>query len=126
RYRPVVQADTVSKQEFDAAVAAQRAAQASVKSAKAAIKSAQINVNYSRITAPISGYVGQALVSEGTLVNAGDATVLARIQQTDPMYVNITQSADAVMKMKQQMADGKIQMVEGSVPVTVLLDNGTE
>lgn len=126
RYRPLVQADAVSKQEFDAAVAAQRAAQASVKSAKAAIKSAQINVNYSRITAPISGYVGQALVSEGTLVNAGDATVLARIQQTDPMYVNITQSADAVMKMKQQMADGKIQMVEGSVPVTVLLDNGTE
>lgn len=126
RYRPLVQADAVSKQEFDAAVAAQRAGKAGVKSAKAAIRSAQINVNYSRITAPISGYIGQALVSEGTLVNAGDTTSLARIQQTDPMYVNITQSAGAVMKMKQQIAEGKIQSVEGTVPVTVLLEDGSE
>ncbi|MCC9396226.1 multidrug efflux RND transporter periplasmic adaptor subunit MtrC, partial [Enterobacter hormaechei subsp. steigerwaltii] len=89
RYKPLVAAEAVSRQEYDAAVTAKRSAEAGVKAAQAAIKSAGINLNRSRITAPISGFIGQSKVSEGTLLNAGDTTVLATIRQTNPMYVNV-------------------------------------
>lgn len=125
RYKPLVDADAISKQEYDAAVQAKRAAEASVKSAQAAIKSSQINVNYSRITAPISGFIGQSNVSEGTLVSANDATVLAKIQQISPLYVNLTQSASSVMKMRQSIADGTMQSVNGTVEVDILMEDGT-
>lgn len=124
RYKPLVAADAISKQEYDAAVASKRSAEASVKSANAAIKSAQINVGYSRITAPISGYIGQSFVSEGALVSAGGSTKLATIQQTNPMYVNLTQSAVEVMALRQNIAEGKMQAVNGAVPVDIKLENG--
>lgn len=126
RYRPLVEADAISKQEFDAAVQAKRAGEAAVKSAQAGIKSAQINVGYSRITAPISGFIGQSKVSEGTLLSANDATVLANIQQTNPMYVNLTQSATDVMQLRQKIAEGKMASVNGGVAVSVKLENGME
>ena len=126
RYRPLVEADAISKQEYDAAVSAKRSGAAGVKSARAAIRSAQINVDYSRITAPISGYIGQSFVSEGALVSANDATKMATIQQTNPLYVNITQSATEMMKLRQQIADGKLVSSNGRVPVTVLMEDGTE
>lgn len=126
RYKPLVAADAMSKQDFDAAIQAQRAAVASVDSARAAIRSAKISVGRSRITAPISGFIGQSKVSEGTLLASGDTTVLATIQQTDPMYVNITQSAATIMKLKQQMAAGQVQSVSGGMPVTILLEDGSE
>ncbi len=126
RYKPLVEADAISKQEYDAAIQAKRAGEAGVKSARAAIKSSQINVDYSRITAPISGFIGQSNVSEGTLVSANDATVLATIQQTNPLYVNVTQSATAIMKLRQSIADGSMQAVNGAVEVSILLEDGTE
>ncbi|MDO4705716.1 MAG: efflux RND transporter periplasmic adaptor subunit [Comamonadaceae bacterium] len=126
RYKPLAAANAISQQEYDAAVATQRSAEASVKAAQAAIKSAQINVSYSRITAPISGYIGQSYVSEGALVTAGDANKLATIQQTHPMYVNVTQSANEVMQLKQDVADGKRQLVDGAVQVGIKFENGKE
>lgn len=124
RYKPLVEADAISKQEYDAAVTAKRSAEANVKAAQAAIKSAGINVRRSRITAPISGFIGQSNVSEGTLVNSGDTTVLATIQQTNPMYVNVTQSATDIMKLRQDIADGKLQTVNGGVEVGIKFENG--
>ena len=124
RYKPLVAADAISKQDYDAAVTAKRSAEASVKAAQAAIKSAGINLNRARITAPISGFIGQSKVSEGTLLNAGDTTVLATIRQTNPMYVNITQSATEVMKLRQQVAEGKLSSVDGAIEVGIKFDNG--
>ncbi|QEY24361.1 efflux RND transporter periplasmic adaptor subunit [Neisseria animalis] len=124
RYRPLVEADAISRQEYDAAVTAKRSAEAGVKAAKAAIKSAGISLRRSRITAPISGFIGQSNVSEGTLVNAGDTQVLATIQQTNPMYVNVTQSATDIMKLRQDIADGKLQTVNGGVEVDIKFENG--
>ena len=86
RYRPLVEADAISKQEYDAAVAAQRLAQAQVQSAQAAVKTAQISVGYAHVTAPISGRIGKALVTEGALVGQSEVTQLALIQQTDTLY----------------------------------------
>ncbi len=126
RYKPLVSAEAISKQEYDAAVAAKRSAEAAVKSARAAIRSAQINVNYSRITAPISGFIGQSNVSEGALVSANDSTVLANIKQTDPMYLNVTQSANEIMKLRRQIADGKLHAVNGRIEVGIKLEDGSE
>ncbi|OSI34371.1 efflux RND transporter periplasmic adaptor subunit [Neisseria dumasiana] len=124
RYKPLVQADAISKQEYDAAVAAKRSAEAGVKAANAAIRSAQINVNYSRITAPISGFIGQSFVSEGTLVSPGAGVKLATIRQTNPMYVNVTQSAADMMQLRQNIAAGNMKAVNGAVAVDIKLENG--
>lgn len=125
RYKPLVAAEAVSRQEYDAAVTAKRSAEAGVKAAQAAIKSAGISLNRSRITAPISGFIGQSKVSEGTLLNAGDTTVLATIRQTNPMYVNVTQSASEVMKLRRQIAEGKLLAADGAVAVGIKFDDGT-
>ncbi|PSJ80512.1 efflux RND transporter periplasmic adaptor subunit [Neisseria iguanae] len=125
RYKPLVEADAISRQEYDAAITAKRSAEANVKAARASIKSADINVRRSRITAPISGFIGQSNVSEGTLVSAGDTTVLATIQQTNPMYVNVTQSATDIMKLRQDIAEGKLQTVNGGIQVGIKFENGT-
>ncbi len=124
RYKPLVAADAISRQDYDAAVASRRSAQASVKAAQAAIRSAQINVGHARITAPISGTIGQSFVSEGMLVMAGDATRLATIQQTDPMYVNVTQSANEVMRLRQDIAEGRRQAIDGAIEVDIKLEGG--
>ncbi|MBS1174614.1 MAG: efflux system, rane fusion protein CmeA [Burkholderiaceae bacterium] len=126
RYRPLVQANAISKQEFDAAIAQQRLANAQVKSANAAIKTAKINVGYAYVTAPISGHIGKALVTEGALVSQTTGTPLALIQQTDTLYVDLSQSAATVLKLRQAMANGQLQTIEGQVPVTIVLEDGTE
>ncbi|XXQ67678.1 efflux RND transporter periplasmic adaptor subunit [Neisseriaceae bacterium B1] len=124
RYRPLVQADAISKQEYDAAVAAKRAADAAVAAANAAIRSAQVNMNHARITAPISGFIGESKVTEGALVMAG-TTQMALIQQNDPMYVNITMSAGEMMKLRQQLAN-KERLLNDNIEVGILLEDGTE
>ena len=126
RYRPLVAANAVSKQEFDAAVAAEKAAQAQVAAARAAIKSADINVGYATVTAPISGRIGRALVTEGALVGQGDATQLAVIQQINPLYLNITQSASDAMKLRQQLSKGQLERDSGAQSVKIVLEDGTE
>ena len=126
RYRPLVQANAISKQEFDAAIAQQRLASAQVKSANAAIKTAKINVGYAYVTAPIAGHIGKALVTEGALVSQTTGTPLALIQQTDSLYVDLSQSAATVLKLRQAVASGQLQTIEGQVPVTIVLEDGTE
>ncbi len=127
RYRPLVEANAISKQDFVNAEAAQKQAQAEVAAAKASVRSAKINLDYARVTAPISGRIGQALVTEGALVGQGTATPLAVIQQIDPVYVNFTQSAADSLKLRKALSDGQYTSAgkEGT-EVKVLLDDGTE
>jgi len=120
RYKPLVEANAVSKQEFDNAVAAQKQGEAEVAAAQAQLKVAQINVGYTNVNAPISGRIGRALVTEGALVSATQSTELALIQQTDSMYLNITQSATELQRLKKQGGGAD------NVPVTVLLEDGSE
>ncbi len=124
RYQPLVSADAISKQEWDAALAAQRSAQAQVKSANAAIKAAQVNVNHAHITAPISGVIGQSLVTEGALVTANN-TQMALITENDYLYVNIKQSASDMLKLRKQLAAGD-RVANESVEVGIMLEDGSE
>ncbi len=125
RYRPLVAANAVSKQEFDAAVAAEKAAQAQVAAARAALRTADISLGYATVTAPISGRIGRSLVTEGALVSAAESTQLATIQQINPLYVNQTQSASEVMQLQQALRAGKLNRSGANAArVEILLDNG--
>ena len=126
RYEPLVGANAVSQQEYDAAVAAQKAAEAQVAAGKAAVRAARINLDYARVTAPISGRIGRSLVTEGALLSQAEGTRLATIQQIDPLYVNITQSVNEVLRMREALQAGHLERVgnDEAVPVEVLLENG--
>ena len=108
RYEPLVKVEAVSQQDFDSAMADLRSAQAATRSAQADLQSARLNLGYASVTAPISGRVGRALVTEGALVGQGDATLMARIQQLDPVYVDFTQSAADALRLRESLKDGKL------------------
>ena len=127
RYKPLVEQNAVSQQEYANAVAAQKAAEADVAVAKAAVQTASINLNYANVTAPISGRIGRALVTEGALVGQGEATQLAVIQQVNPMYVNFTQSAADTMKLQRALEGGQFKSAGvGAAAVRLVLEDGTE
>ena len=127
RYKPLIAENAISQQEYANAVAAAKVAEADVAVGKAAVRSASINVNYANVTAPISGTIGRALVTEGALVGQGEATQLAVIQQTNPMYVNFTQSAAEAMKLKRAMASGQLKSAGAdAASVRIVLEDGTE
>lgn len=108
RYEPLVKIEAVSQQDFDSAMADMRSAQAATLSAKADLQSARLNLGYASVIAPISGRVGRALVTEGALVGQGDATLMARIQQLDPVYVDFTQSAAEALRLRESLKGGKL------------------
>lgn len=126
RYKPLVAAQAISPQDYDAAVAAEKAARAQVAAGKAAVRTAGINRNYATVTAPISGRIGRSLVTEGALVSAQEGTQLATIQQIDPLYLNITQSASEVLRLREALASGQLARAgQGEAArVEILLDNG--
>ncbi|MDF3831400.1 efflux RND transporter periplasmic adaptor subunit [Cupriavidus basilensis] len=126
RYKPLVAVNAVSKQEYDDAVAAAGQAAADIASAKAAVSTAQINLGYTTVTAPISGRVGRALVTEGALVGSGEATKLATVEQVDPIWVTFTQPASEVMKLQRSIESGKVKGVDGGARVHLFIEDGRE
>ncbi len=128
RYKPLVEANAVSKQEYANAVAAQKAAEADVAVGRASLATAKINLGYAAVTAPIAGRIGRALVTEGALVGQGDATQLAVIQQINPLYVNFTQSAGDVLKLRRALEAGQLKRVSGldAASVRIVLEDGSE
>lgn len=129
RYTPLLKANAISRQNYDNAVSAQKQAAADVAVARAAVKTAQINLSYAAVTSPISGRIGRAQVTEGALVGQGEATILATVQQIDPVYVNITQPASAVMKLKNGLGSGRLKpagTAEGeAASVRIRYEDGT-
>lgn len=128
RYRPLVAANAISKQDYVNAEAAEKQAQADVASAKASVRTADINLGYARVTSPISGRIGRALVTEGALVGQGEATALAVVQQIDPVYVNFTQSASDVFQLRRAMESGQLKRAgkTEAASVKLLLGDGSE
>jgi membrane fusion protein (multidrug efflux system) len=127
RYKPLVEANAISKQDYVNALAAQKQAEADVASGKAAVQTAQINLGYASVTSPIAGRIGRALVTEGALVGQGEATQLAVVQQINPMYVNFTQSATDVLRLRKAIDSGKFKNAGADgARVRVMLEDGTE
>ncbi len=127
RYQPLAEAKAISQQEFVSAQAAQKQAQADVAVARAALQTARINLGYTRVTAPIAGRIGRALVTEGALVGQGEATPLAVVQQIDPIYVNFTQSADEALQLRRALESGQLKRAgQDGASVRLLLPDGSE
>ncbi|WP_342721823.1 efflux RND transporter periplasmic adaptor subunit [Acidovorax sp. FHTAMBA] len=128
RYRPLVGANAISKQEFVNAEAAEKQALADVASAKAAVRTADINLGYASVTSPISGRIGRALVTEGALVGQGEATPLAVVQQINPVYVNFTQSASDVYRLRRAVESGQFKRTGdgNAASVKLVMGDGTE
>ena len=127
RYQPMAEKDIVSKQDFDVVVSAEKAALADLAAAKAQLANAQTNLNRTTITAPIAGTIGRALVSEGDLLNANDATVVAQIKDSSTLYINFTQSASQVLQMRRDLASGTLKRAEGAeaAEVKIVLEDGS-
>lgn len=125
RYKPLVEQNAVSKQEYDDALTAQKQAAADLATARAARQTAGLNLGYATVTAPIAGRIGRAQVTEGALVGQGEATPLATIQQVDPIYVNLTQSSTEVLQLRRALAAGKLASAgAGQAKVTLVTEDG--
>jgi membrane fusion protein (multidrug efflux system) len=127
RYRTLVRTKAVSEQEQIDAEASWKQAVAEVAAAKAAVQNARINLDYTRVTAPISGRIGKSQVSEGALVTAQQATALATIQQLDRLYVDVSQSAGELLQLKKQLlADQASGEEVPKTEVKIILEDNSE
>ncbi|AGW12379.1 putative acrA Membrane Fusion Protein [Megalodesulfovibrio gigas DSM 1382 = ATCC 19364] len=118
--------DAVSRQDNDDAHAAHRQAEAEVLATKAALETARINLEYTNVRAPISGRIGKSAVTPGALVTANQAAALSTIQQTDPIYVDLTQSSAEVMRLRRDLQQGVLkQAADGGATVSLILEDGT-
>jgi membrane fusion protein (multidrug efflux system) len=127
RYKPLVATNAVSKQEYDDVVAAAKQAAADLAAAKAARETARLSLGYATVTSPISGRIGRALVTEGALVGQNEATLLATVQQLDPIYVNLTQSSTELLELQRAVASGNLKGAgKNGVKVTLLTEDGRE
>ncbi|MCE3263050.1 MAG: hemolysin [Pseudoduganella sp.] len=126
RYKELVAIEGVSRQDYDDAVAAHEQAKAEVEAAQAAVDSARINVEYTKVAAPISGRISRSNVTPGALVTAGQATALTTVQQLDPIYVDVTQSSEELLRLKREMDSGSLKKANGQATVTLLLSDGSK
>ena len=108
RNRPLAEGKAISAQEWLLTQTTAKQALAEVALAKAAMQTVQINLDYATVRAPIAGRIGRALVSEGALVGQGEATAMALVQQTHPLYVNFSQSSGEVLRLRRAAAGGEI------------------
>ncbi|CAM2152024.1 MULTISPECIES: efflux RND transporter periplasmic adaptor subunit [Paraburkholderia] len=125
RYKVLVQANAVSKQDYDNAVSAQGQAAADVAAGKAAVDTAQINLGYTDVVSPITGKVGISQVTPGAYVQASAATLLSTVQQMDPMYVDLTQSSLDGLKLRREIQEGRLKTNgPDAAKVSLVLEDG--
>jgi len=120
RYKPLAEANAVSKQDYDNAVASHLQAQA-------AVETARINLIYTRVLSPITGRIGRSLITEGALVTANQAAAIASVQQLDPAYVDVTQPITTLLRLKREAAAGLLNKNEtGKAQVRLRLEDGSD
>lgn len=120
RYKPLLGTNYISRQDYDEAVSTYAQAQAAVQAAQAAVQTAQINLNYTKVTSPISGLSGKSNVTEGALVATGQTQPLTLVQQIDPIYVDVTQSSDDYLRLKHEIASGVVDKEQGKIAVSLV------
>ena len=126
RYAELVKIKAVSQQEYDDANAALKQAEADVAGGKAAVETARINLDYTRVTAPISGRIGRSSVTNGALVTANQAAALSTIQQLSPIYVDVVQSSAELLKLKQDLESGLLKSSGAAqAKVRLVLEDGS-
>ena len=125
RYKVLVAAYAVSKQDYVNAVASEGQAAADVASGKAAVDTAQINLGYTDVVSPVSGQVGISQVTPGAYVQASAATLMSTVQELDPMYVDLTQSSLDGLKLRRDVQEGRLKTSgPDAAKVTLILEDG--
>jgi len=125
RYKSLIESATVSRQDYDDVVATAQEARADIESAEASVEQARINLAYTKVFAPISGRIGRSSVTPGALVTANQGTALATVQQLDPIYVDIVQPSTAILRLKDDLASGRLKGgADGQAEVHLQLENG--
>ncbi|WP_409026515.1 efflux RND transporter periplasmic adaptor subunit [Janthinobacterium sp. SUN098] len=119
RLKPLVEADAISRQAYDDAVAQREQAVATVAQARATLARRRLDLAFASIEAPIAGRIGSELVTEGALVGVADAAPMARIQQIDKVYVDVRQPAAALAALQASGTGGADKL-----PVTILGADG--
>ena len=127
RVLPLFKENAVSQRDRDNALADYEGSKAAVEAARAQLKEAQINLGYTRVVAPISGLTSREAVSEGSLIStAGDASLLTKVSQINPIYVNFSISDNELLNFRKQIAAGKMRVPVGEhYEVEVRLADGT-
>lgn len=126
RYQALIEINAISHQEYDNARANALQTAADVAANQAAVKRAKLNLGYATVTAPISGRIGRALVTEGALVGQGETTALAVIQQLDPIHADLTQSTRELNELRRALRAGQLQQVgQGQARATLIQDDGS-
>ena len=126
RYSRLIDANAVSRQEYDNATAAAAQGDAAIAAAKAALQTADINLGYTKVTSPIDGRIGAAMVTEGALVSSANATQMATVQQLDRVYVDITRPTSELAQLRKALADGTLERAgEEAAKATVVLEDGS-
>jgi membrane fusion protein (multidrug efflux system) len=126
RYAQLIEGQAISAQDYDNARAAVRQTEADVAASKAAVDRAKLNLGYATVTAPISGRVGRALVTEGALVGQNESTPLALIQQLNPIHADLTQSTRELNDLRRAFRSGQLQQVgQNQVKATLIQDDGS-
>ncbi|WP_304952637.1 efflux RND transporter periplasmic adaptor subunit [Xylophilus sp. ASV27] len=126
RNAELVKIDAVSQQVNDQSQAALAQARADVATAQAAVEAAGINLGFTRITSPISGRIGTSAVTPGALVTANQTTALATVQQIDPLYVDVTQSSAEVLRLKRELAAGRLtRKGADAARIRLILEDGS-
>lgn len=123
RFKGLIDNKAISQQDYDDALAAFLQSQAEVAVAKANIETAQINLRYTKVNAPISGRIGRSNVTEGALVTAQQADLLATIVQIDPIYVDIAQPSKRLLSLRKQLIENKIDNAAAPTVTLTLEDN---
>ncbi|WP_256078944.1 efflux RND transporter periplasmic adaptor subunit [Massilia sp. YIM B04103] len=126
RYKDLLAIEGVSRQDYDDAVALHEQAKAEVEAASAALETARINLSYTTVAAPIGGRIARSSVTPGALVTAGQANALTTVQQLDPIYVDVTQSSEELLRLKKQMDGGSLKKEGSQARVTLILADGSK
>lgn len=126
RYKKLVDADMLSRQDYDDALAIAQETKAEIESSEASVKQARINLEYTKVYSPISGRIGHSSVTPGALVTANQATALATVTQLDPLYVDLNQSSSTLLRLRKEMDAGEIEGVaDGAAKVTLKMEDGS-
>ncbi|MGI4799495.1 MAG: efflux RND transporter periplasmic adaptor subunit [Janthinobacterium lividum] len=127
RYKPLAQAFAVSRQDLDNAISTLGQDQANVGSGQASVQTAAINLAYTRMYAPISGRTGRSSVTEGALVTANQTASLVTVTELDPIYVDVTEDSATVLRLKRELAAGKLKRAgNNAAEVTLVMDDGSK
>ncbi|HHT2664299.1 TPA: efflux RND transporter periplasmic adaptor subunit [Citrobacter freundii] len=124
RQSALIKSNYVSRQDYDTTRSQLNEAQANVAVAKADLEQATINLRYANVTSPIDGISGKSSVTVGALVTANQENSLVTVQRLDPIYVDLTQSVQDFLRLKEEKANGKIAQQQGKIPVELMLENG--